>query len=512
MSIFRLRAFISFGVLFLILILTAGCKEDSTTSPQTQPTSPTIVSFTAEPASVPVGGDSVKLSWKVNDATALSIAPNVGTVSPSDSGSMKVFVSSATTFTLTATNSSGNATATAQVSAVTTMTVSGYVKDIDGEPISGMTVVIKGKSPTSTGADGSFTIADVTSPYEVRTISGVQKTAIVYQGLTASNPTLLYLSSTTAGKQATISGAVPVSAEKTLVCFNSGSKGWYIIADPATGVFSFSVTWKGSISSLSGHLQVLRWSVNSNGLPVQYDAYGSKQLTISDGGIFTGNYFYETDFTDPAEMNINGSITKPTTSYNITSKQLNINFGGASIAICSEYGGSLTDNFSYIVPSISGTTFEIQVMASVSSFPTNRNTTYRKKAITGGSNSVTIDLVNAPQLNLPVNNGTEIDTSTQFLWTQGGGTGVNYIAIMPSDPGNPAYYIFTAGTSANIPNLAPQGLGLPAMANYSWMLQRIFPVSSIDEAASDSFIAMINGQSGDNGISYSEMFNFTTHQ
>ncbi len=211
-------------------------------------------------------------------------------------------------------------------------------------------------------------------------------------------------------------------------------------------------------------------------------------------------------------MNINGSITKPSSSYNITQKQLEINFGGASISLCYEFGASLTDNFSYNVPSITGTSFEIHIQAAISAFPTQRSSYYHKKGITGGSHGVIIELANAPQLNLPVHNGTEIDSTTQFLWTQGGGTGINYIQIMPSNPGDPVYYIFTAANSTNIPNLAPQGLGLPVNAPYSWMVMRFFPLSSIDEAASDSFISIINGHSGDNGNTYTEMFNFMTRQ
>ncbi len=237
MFTFRIRSFFWFNVPILILLLAGGCKEDSTTSPQ-QTVNPTIVSFTADPVSVPAGGDSVKLSWIVNNAANLSIAPSVGSVSPSDTGSVTVFVAAATTFTLTATNSTGSATASLQVNASLTMAVNGYVKDIDGEPISGITVVVKGKSPTTTGSDGSFTIQNVTAPYEIRTIMSTAKTAVVYQGLTTPNPSLLYLGSTTASKHADISGSVPVSGENTLVCFSSGTRGWWTIANQGTGVYS----------------------------------------------------------------------------------------------------------------------------------------------------------------------------------------------------------------------------------------------------------------------------------
>jgi hypothetical protein len=509
MYIQHFRAFFWLGTIIFSLLLAAGCKEESSTAPQ-QGTNPTIVSFTATPSSVPAGGDSVKLSWNVKDATSLSISPGVGSVMPVDSGSVTVFVTASTTFTLTATNSTGSVTATAQVSASLTITVNGYVKDIDGMPISGITVVLKGKTPTTTGGDGSFEFQNVTTPYEIRIILSTQKTAIIYQGLTTTSPSLLYIGSTTVTKQAEISGTVPISTETTLVFYISGTKSWWTTANPATGAYTIDVSWRGSETSFSGNLQVLRWTKNPSGLPLQYDAYGTKQLTVSEGGTFSGNNFIEADFTDPAEQNITGSITTPTTSYSITNKQLSINFGNAYVIIFSESGAALTDNFSYTVPSIGGATFEVDAQASVSAVPNSRVSYYQKKGIAGGSSGVDIPLASAPQLSLPVHNGTDIDTTTQFLWTQGGGTGVNYVEIFPNNPGTPLYYIITAANNTFIPNLSPQGLGLPSNTTYSWAVLRFFPVSTIDDAASDSFITLINGHAGENGRAVSETFSFVT--
>ncbi len=509
----KLKSISVLSVLVVALLLAGGCKEDSTTEPQQNP-APTIVSFSADPVTVPAGGDSVTLNWQVNDATSLSISPGIGSVTPADSGSIKVFVSATTTFTLTASNSVGDVTATTQVNAASSMTVNGYVKDIDGEPISGITVQIKGKTPTTTAADGSFTIPDVVPPYEIRIILSTQQAAVVYQGLTRPDPSLLYIISTTTGKSASISGFVPPAPGKTtMVYFVSGTRSWRTIADPATGFYNFGAYWVGSATSYTGNLSVLRWTQNTSGLPSQYDGYGSRNLTISDGGSFDNNNFLETDLSDPAELNINGSIVVPPGGYIITYKQLFINFGNAYVFIGGEYSGTgLTDNFSYTVPSITGATFEVDAIATVPASPNSRGSVYQKKGITGGSSGVTLTLSAAPQLSLPVHNGIGIDTTTQFLWTQGGGTGINLARISP-DMGNPGpvYYIFTSANSTTIPNLSPQGMGLPASTNYTWYVLRYYPMTSIDAAASDSFVPLINGHAGDNGRLYSETFYFTTH-
>ena len=510
MYILRLRVVIILSALILSILLIGGCGKDSPTEPQGN--SPTIVSFTANPSTIPAGGDSVKLSWEVSGATSLSISSGIGTVTPTDSGAITIFVSAASVFTLTATNSTGSVTADASVSAAQSIMVNGFVKDIDGEPISSVTVIVKGKTPTTTGANGAFSVSNVITPYEIRLILSTQQTAIVYQGLTRSDPSLLYFNSTTPNKSATITGSVPVAPGKTtLVFFVSGIKSWWTTADLVTGAYSINANWKGPEISYNGKLQVLRWTFNPNGSPSEYDAYGSKDLTISDGGLFSGKNFIATDFSDPSEQSISGSITRPTSSYAIRSKHLYLNFGNAYVSLWDEGGVGLTDIFSYTVPTITGATFEVDVDATISAIPNDRLSYYQKKGITGGTSGINIVLANAPQLNLPVHNGTGIDTTTQFLWAQGGGTGVNFVYIGPTFGSGPTYYLITAESSTTIPNLGPQGLGLPSNVAYVWWITRFFPVSTIDDAASDSFIPLINGNGGETGRGVSEMFNFTTH-
>src|ERR1039458_5192465 len=85
----------------------------------TQPTLPTISSFTASPTSITLGGIST-LSWTTSGATTLNIAPG-SLASTSASGSANVSPETTTTYVLTATNAAGSVTASAKV----TLTSSG---------------------------------------------------------------------------------------------------------------------------------------------------------------------------------------------------------------------------------------------------------------------------------------------------------------------------------------------------------------------------------------------------
>jgi hypothetical protein len=391
-----------------------------------------------------------------------------------------------------------------------TITLNGSVKDIFGQPISGVSVIVKGKSPVITGALGSFTIEKVTTPYEIRLIISSFQTAVIYQGLTKPDPVLLYPQATGSPKSAVISGKVPSTIGKvTKVFFISGSKLFYATANTITGEYSIHAEWWGSEVAYTGKLQVLRWTANLSGIPSQYDAYGSKDLTISNGGTFNDKDFTSSDFSDPAEQSISGSITLPATNYKLTQKSLGLNFENTCMLLAKEFGMDLTGNFSYTVPVISGATFEVDAEAEVPG--DSRRTSFQKKCIACGTSGINLILTSAPQLNLPAHNGTGIDTTTQFLWAQGGGSGINYVYIRPIMFGTgPIYYIFTAGNSTSIPNFSPQGLGLPVNKSYSWEVFQVTPLSSIDQTASDTFLNLLNGSSGDLGNSKSDKFNFTT--
>jgi len=59
-------------------------------------------------------GESIKLTWSTTDATNVSIAPEVGAVTPQ--GSTTVSPTQSTTYTLTASSAGGNADATVRIS------------------------------------------------------------------------------------------------------------------------------------------------------------------------------------------------------------------------------------------------------------------------------------------------------------------------------------------------------------------------------------------------------------
>jgi peptidoglycan-associated lipoprotein len=102
-------------------VFTAGCKKKpvATTppapAPAPAPAQPTVT-LSADPTSISKG-DSSTLSWTSTNATQLTIAPEVGTVTAE--GSTKVTPAGSTTYTITASGPGGSANSTARVTVST---------------------------------------------------------------------------------------------------------------------------------------------------------------------------------------------------------------------------------------------------------------------------------------------------------------------------------------------------------------------------------------------------------
>jgi hypothetical protein len=118
----------------------------------TQPSLPTISSFTASPTSITLGGIST-LSWTTSGATTLNIAPG-NLASTSASGTVNVSPETTTTYVLTATNAAGSVTASAKVTLTST-----------GGPLSITTTSCPGGTQNTAYAGCTIAATGGTPPY-----------------------------------------------------------------------------------------------------------------------------------------------------------------------------------------------------------------------------------------------------------------------------------------------------------------------------------------------------------
>jgi hypothetical protein len=138
---------------------TDNLQSSATTTVSTlSPTQVQIVQFSANPATIQAGQQST-LTWVVNNATSVSISPNVGNVDPR-TGSVSVSPGETTTYTLTATNANGSLTATQTVT-------------VTPGPVGNPQIIRFEANPMTIQPGGQSTLSWTTTGATTATISGV---------------------------------------------------------------------------------------------------------------------------------------------------------------------------------------------------------------------------------------------------------------------------------------------------------------------------------------------------
>ncbi len=267
--------------------------------------SPTTATVTAGGAAAPftatLTGSTATINWSLSPATGtLSAATGASTnyTPPASVGGVTTVTLTATAGTLTAT-----ATITVNPSGGGTITVNGTVLLDDGTPLASAPVRIDpGSHTATTAANGTFSISGVTTPYDLAAINAVEKVAVVYVGLTRTNPTVVVptrgaVQPPLLPRSATISGTVesntgcragtdPCKSDLEFVSSVTGGSG---TANPATGLYSFTPRWDG-VASFQGSLHLFQTRTNATTQAKSF-WYGAKTgVSVTDGGTTTENW------------------------------------------------------------------------------------------------------------------------------------------------------------------------------------------------------------------------------
>lgn len=377
---------------------------------------------------------------------------------------------------------------------LTPITVTGKVIGSNRQPVSGVPVLISGIPSVNTDANGNFSIANVGRPYTITVIDATNKQALVYRGLTRTDPTLIFLNTVPGTKRvASLTGKIFPAANypepatrKTVVGFVSPETGRSSTATPATGAYALNnMEWYGA-STTTGSVHALQFDFNTTtGLPTAYLNYGVRSgVPLLDGA---PNPNGNDTVSAVGTTTMTGSITVPA-GYTISQKSLALTLGATTgLTLLSESNPATT--FTYATPNITGAVFRLNVSAAK---PSSGQVLLTKTGIAGNATAVSVTLPQAPEQSLPINNAANVTTSTPFSWT--GFTGGVHLLYFAGGAGKPSYLVMTSATSDSIPNLSAVGLGLPAATTYSWLVYGFAPFTDTDAAAgSDGFLGILGG-------------------
>jgi hypothetical protein len=350
-------------------------------------------------------------------------------------------------------------------------------------------------------AEGSFSVDGVGSTYDV-TLLPDTLWAYHYAGLTRRDPWFRIGSRSPVSNTATIAGKVPTAPGRATRVFITSDVS--VTLEPGSGevssqdgTFFMRVYWAAPEATLEGTLFVLRWAAGADGSPTQYDAFASREVVLSHGSAVAED-FGPADLIDPPEAQIRGSVGVPT-GYELNSVSTSLETRQGSFYLAVQWGDSLADlTFDFTVPNLTGVRFEVEAFA----YRGGHHVFLSQHDILPPATGIILQIPEAPEIVMPAQDATDVDYSTVFHWTAGGGTGVYAVGIQQGYGGR-FLALCLNGTTTRVPDLTAQGHGLRPGATHQWYVYKYFTFASLDEMVSRE-------RPTETGDAHSETYSFTT--
>jgi hypothetical protein len=388
--------------------------------------------------------------------------------------------------------------------------VVGTVVDGARLPQAGVTVLVAGRDPVTTDADGRFALTEVTKPYDVTAVTSDGRAAVTYLGLSRSDPTLLLpVASFPASLQHSgdVNGIVTGGAgfpqpsnHRTAAVFLSPEAVRQGLVSGTSGSYRLSPQWLGPFHTV-GSLQALQWEYDpASTLPVRYTGYGARtDATVTDGRSLFGQDLQLAPLGTGA---LTGSVTLPPGAI-LTGKSVALVIGtlGGGPALWALFQDTVKAlDFSYAAPVVPGEGIQVSALATMGAARVEAG-----KLLTGASASgVAVALPPVVELGQPAEGAADVGAGTRLTWNRI--QNAVYVIQLGSADAGPTYWIFTSDTTATILDLGASGSGLPAGAAYSWAVLALAPFGNLDQAAGPNNVAA----TGDWSTSVSATRHFTT--
>ncbi len=477
-----------------LVLFSLACSGSGSGSPSLS-VSPTLLTVAAGSGATrftaTLTGASETVSWTLSGPGTISAASGLTT-----SYTPPASVGTATAATLRASAGSLTASANITVNPPPSIIVTGTLVTLNGEPIGSAGVTI-GTQNAISDATGSFTVFGVAPPYTV--VAVFNQTAVVYQGLTVTSPTIVFPNAVPAFQH---SGVVSGNVTSTPVVGTAGYFTEVAWGSPETSIFQYSsqmtanpftltLGWNGPAST-TGNLHVLQWAHDANGFPTSYSGYQVKQGVVVAASGTTGSQ----------DMTTTGGVTSATlggtvslsAGSSLASNLLGMEFDdGASLLL----GGdevSPPSSFSWVTPSSIGGRLFVEAMTLDAAMDVTSYSVV--SGLMANATGVSVMVPEGSKPAAPSASAAGITTATQFSWSAFAG-GIHFVDFRPSAPANPEIYVFTSATTLSIPDLTAEGLALPpGGAAYSWQVFGVAPFATLDAFAGGNFLSPLAQTNG----------------
>ena len=370
-----------------------------------------------------------------------------------------------------------------------TGSVHGKVIDFRKRAVPGTSVRI-GQTSVTTNAQGEFDVSDVGANYDVAlslsvTHNGVaKKTAWLFEGLTRRDPTLqVYdgLIPRTSNCMVHLTNVDFSAAPNQVAMFAFGGPDGVFVDTLNDNDSSLYCTWEGPTTT-QGTAHCLRLERDSStDLVTKYWAYATQPLALSVS--MPSDVTLNLGGSAPANATVSGGTTGP--GVNSRTNFIDLHFtDGAVIDLAIDDNPS--DNFSYLVPNISGATVSV-LSAEGQLYPVEHETLpfmlARVDSPAAGQNGLQITIPSALAPSAPADNSS-LAADTHFTWSGGAA-----LSLLVAELGDFTFYVLTAQKKAQLPVAPSSTLGLPPATAGTWHIETHGTFQSVDAAAnSDGFL------------------------
>jgi hypothetical protein len=354
-----------------------------------------------------------------------------------------------------------------------TVTVQGTVVGIAGLPLAGVVVRSQGRPPTVTAADGSFTLAGLTTPYAVSLSSDAPDPWVqVFDGLTTTEPWLMpdlsvvleLLQRPGVYQRTNVHGPVPTAinpipaGERLIVCVEGRDFDVFgcdkVEAGDAT--YAFTAFWAVP-GPAPVRLHALRVRLDASDRPTGYLGYGYADLTLN-----ANVGAMQTAPSGDAIFGLNLQATVGAAGGGTLQGAMVLARVGPRLAIPVYLGPVAGGSLEIVVP-----TFAVgdSAVLAIASFPSGNSFAWQVGPVAEG---YAVVVPAPPQLLAPPDAATGVTTATAFEVIGGPGAARTFRWTPASTTDGPLVALSTADASVTIPDPATVGLPLPLDGAYTW--------------------------------------------
>lgn len=355
--------------------------------------------------------------------------------------------------------------------------VSGRVLDLVGRPFPNVTVLVGSRPSVVTDAAGAFSVTEVSTPYDLTAIPPPNiLITTLYRGLTRRDPTLVfgfvqpqqdnsgYLTGTIVG------GAAPGTL--LLTTWLAWASPEIIVSSNVDPAFSLLYRWNGPSTS-AGRAHALQWIQDAEGLPSTYTGAAEASTALQNGGATPP---ITLSLQPVTTASLSGSVSSPA-AYPLAEIDLAEYFpDGAFVSL--GFDMSPSSSFSYAIPDGIGATTTVIASSSLVP-PDTAYTSTRRSGVTAASGALAITLPSPAELTSPAQGATGVTAATEFSWTPL----ASAIYRLEVRCGRATVRTYTQQTTARVPDLSAQGLGLPPGATCQWRVYAQTAFGDMDEFA-----------------------------